>query len=72
MIKTELMSTPLTVLTVQVLTRGLPTVAFRMGPDGDMVTVISGTIRKKIKRTHYMQIKDMYAYAKLTHYNAGI
>jgi len=42
LIITELDSTPLTVLTVQLITRGLPTIAPCMGPDGDIVTL--GTI----------------------------
>ena len=48
---TELDSTPLTVLTVQLITRGLPTIAPCMGPDGDMVTVGVGTVCRAIKLT---------------------
>ena len=44
LIITELDSTPLTVLTVQLKTRGLPTIAPCMGPAGDMVTVGVGTV----------------------------
>ena len=43
LIITELDSTPLTVLTVQLITLGLPTIAPRMGPGGDSVTVNGGT-----------------------------
>ena len=43
---TVLGSTPLTVLTVQLATRGSPTIAPCMGPGGDMVTVKSGTMHK--------------------------
>jgi len=44
LIITELDSTPLTVLTVQLITCGLPTIAPCIGPDGDTVTVGSGTV----------------------------
>ena len=43
LIITELDSTPLTVLTVQLIPPGLPTAAFCMGPDGDKVTLGVGT-----------------------------
>ena len=46
LIITELDSTPLTVLTIQLITRLLPIVAFCMGPDGDKMTVGVGTIVK--------------------------
>ena len=48
LIITELDSTPLTVLTIQLITLGLPTIAPCMGPDGDMVTVGVGTTEKPI------------------------
>jgi len=44
LIITELDSTPLTVLTVHWIIRGLPTIAPCMGPDGDMVIVGGGTV----------------------------
>ena len=44
LIITKLDSTPLTVLTVQLITWGLPTIAPCMGLGGDMVTVGVGTI----------------------------
>ena len=43
LIITKLDSTPLTVLTVQLIIKSLPTAAFCMGPDGDMVTLGVGT-----------------------------
>ena len=51
---TELDSTPLTVLTVQLIPPGLPTAAFCMGPDGDMVTVGVGTVCRA-KLNHKME-----------------
>ena len=45
---TVLGSTPLTVLTVQLATRGLPTISPCMGPIGDMVTVGVGTVCRAI------------------------
>ena len=44
LIITELDSTPLTVLTVQLIVSSLPVVVFCMGPDGDRVTVGVGTV----------------------------
>ena len=48
LIITELDSTPLTVLTVQLITRELPTIAPCMGPDVDIVTVGVGTVCRAI------------------------
>ena len=43
LISTSLGFTPLTVRTVQSIVRLLPTAAFSIGPDGDMVTFGMGT-----------------------------
>ena len=48
LIITELGSTPLKVLTVQLITKRLPIAAFCMGPDGDMLTVKMGTVNRLI------------------------
>ena len=48
LIVTTLDATPLTVLTVQLITSSLPNVAFYMGPDGDKITIGMGTVCKVI------------------------
>ena len=62
LIITELASTPLTVLTVQLITNGLPTIAPCMGPGGDMVIVGVGTVCRAI-----MTVTSTQQYSILTY-----
>ena len=60
LINTELDSTPLTVLTVQLITRGLPTITPCIGPGGDMVTVGLGTMCNSNENKHNSSTQSLH------------